>query len=183
MPTTEATPPHLLTSPGTALGTVAYMSPEQVRGEPLDARTDLFSCGLVLYEMASGRQAFSGATSGVIFEAILNRAPASLLGLRPELPPELDRIIGKALEKDRGLRCQSAAEIRGDLKRLKRDIESGRAAQVRPVATGARHFPRARAWWWLHYLATLFATTPVVILFWKKPPPPRPPPDPTPVPA
>ncbi len=125
MPT--ATAEELLTSPGTAVGTVAYMSPEQVRGEELDARTDLFSFGAVLYEMAAGRQAFSGTTSGVILEAILNRAPAPLLRLNPGLPEELENIISKALEKDRKLRYQTASDLRADLQRLKRDTDSGRA--------------------------------------------------------
>ncbi len=125
---TAATAEELLTSPGVAIGTVAYMSPEQVRGEKLDARTDLFSFGAVLYEMATGRQAFSGNTTGVIFDAILNRAPTSPVRLNPELPSELERIINKALEKDREVRCQTASELRADLKRLKRDTESGRSA-------------------------------------------------------
>ena len=122
MPT--ATAEELLTSPGTAIGTVAFMSPEQVRGEELDARTDLFSFGLVLYEMATGRPAFPGNTSGVITEAILNRTPLPLEQLNPELPPKLEEIISKAIEKDRKLRYQHASDIRTDLQRLKRDSES-----------------------------------------------------------
>src|SRR5262249_37742506 len=117
-----------LTSPGAAIGTVAYMSPEQVRGEKLDARTDLFSFGVVLYEMATGKRPFTGDTSGLILESILNRAPSPSVRLNPGVPAKLEEVINKALEKDRNLRCQSAAELRADLQRLRRATESGRVA-------------------------------------------------------
>ena len=135
MPTVSASDEQLST-PGVPMGTLTYMSPEQVRGEELDARTDVFSFGLVLYEMATGRQGFTGGTSGVITDGILNRAPVALGRVNPDIPAELERIVNKALEKDRKLRYQNAADIRTDLQRLKRDTESSRVA-----ATGAMAGP------------------------------------------
>jgi serine/threonine protein kinase len=119
-----------LSTPGAAMGTLAYMSPEQARAKELDGRTDIFSFGLVLYEMATGKQAFSGSSSAEIFEAILNRTPVAPVRLNPEIPRKLEDIISKALEKDKKLRYQSAAEMRADLQRLKRDTDSGHSAVV-----------------------------------------------------
>src|SRR5262249_43784561 len=143
-PTIESSAEHL-TSPGTAVGTIAYMSPEQVRAKELDARTDLFSFGAVLYEMATGALPFRGESSGVIFKAILDGTPTAAVRLNPDVPAELERIINKCLEKDRDLRYQHASDIRTDLQRLKRDRESGRTAvaSVVPVVSKLRWSRRA----------------------------------------
>ncbi len=149
-----------LTSPGVAMGTVAYMSPEQARGEELDARTDVFSLGVVLYEMATGRPAFPGDTTAVIFDAILNRTPLSPTRANPALPDEFERIINKALEKDREVRYQSAAELRADLRRLRRDTSSERVAAARPKPA----WSRART---LALAAALAGIVLAVLLVWR----------------
>jgi serine/threonine protein kinase/Tol biopolymer transport system component len=162
------------TQSGMVLGTVGYMSPEQARGEKLDARTDLFSFGVVLYEMATGHQAFPGETSAVIFDGILNCEPAPVTALNPKIPQKLEEIIHKALEKDREVRYQTASDLRADLKRLKRDTTSGRVAAARPLTadqaaprTGPRHWRR-----WA--VAAIFVIVVGTVAFLLRPPLPAP---------
>jgi len=163
-----------LTSPGTMMGTVAYMSPEQVRGKELDARTDLFSFGAVLYEMATGTLPFRGETSAMICEAIVNRAPVAPVRLNPDLPAELERIINKALEKDRDLRYRSAADLETDLKRLKRDTDSGRMPLL-DTATVSRHeAPASKRWLKWGAIGALGTVAALLIIWLRTPlPPPR----------
>jgi eukaryotic-like serine/threonine-protein kinase len=160
-----------LTSPGTALGTVAYMSPEQVRAKELDARTDLFSLGAVLYEMATGTLPFRGESTGVIFESILNRTPIAAVRLNPELPAELERIISKCLEKDRNLRYQHASDIRSDLQRLKRDTESGKLPESLAVTAAERETPTTQRFWsmWAVLFTAVVIVTGVFFAWLRRP--------------
>ncbi len=170
VPTLSIEPEHL-TSPGVAVGTVAFMSPEQARGEEVDIRTDLFSFGAVLYEMATGKAPFDGPTTAVVFAQILTREPARPTDLNPHVPPELERIIAKALEKDRDLRYQTAAEIRADLKRLMRDTDSGRpsAAALDPAPAARRY----RSRWAIAGLALIAAVSSIVWLVNRRIPTPH----------
>ncbi len=163
-----------LTSPGTTLGTVAYMSPEQVRAKELDARTDLFSFGAVLYEMATGALPFRGESSGVIFKAILDTAPTPAVRLNPDVPAELEGIINKALEKDRNLRYQHASEMHADLQRLKRDTESGKSAAVIKSAPVSR---KRRLQWVAASAVGVIAAIVVAVFLWQSRHPAAPPVD------
>src|SRR3989449_7330207 len=161
-PTAGVSAEHL-TSPGTALGTIAYMSPEQVRAKELDTRTDLFSFGAVMYEMATGTLPFRGESSGVVFKAILDGTPASAVRLNPDLPAELERIINKCLEKDRNLRYQHASEIRADLQRLKRDTDSRKS----PAVTDSAPVAQNRRLRWIAASAGVVAALVLGLIFWQ----------------
>ncbi len=160
LPTIAVDPAHL-TSPGSTLGTVAYMSPEQARGEELDARTDLFSFGAVLYEMATGRQPFTGNTSAIIFDAILNKPPTAPVRINPDLPAQLEGVINKCLEKDRSLRYQTASDLRADLQRFKRDTQSSKIAAVSVTTSSPVPETKSRRW---PILAATFAVAIVAVL-------------------
>jgi serine/threonine protein kinase len=160
----QATQEVHLTSPGTAVGTVAYMSPEQARGQELDKRTDLFSFGAVLYEMTTGRMAFSGNTSALIFDSLLHKTPTSMVRVNPDLPPELEYIINKALEKDRALRYQSAGEMLADLKRLRRNSSSTKIEAAPPTEQPASPQKRKALWAAIAGVAVLAAA--LAGVFW-----------------
>jgi eukaryotic-like serine/threonine-protein kinase len=160
LPTLAVDGAHL-TSPGSAVGTVAYMSPEQARGEVLDARTDLFSFGTVLYEMATGRQPFTGNTSAIIFDAILNKPPTPPVRINPDLPAQLEGVISKCLEKDRSLRYQTASDLRADLQRFRRDTQSSKIAAVTAAPVPV---PQTRSRKWMAPAAAIVAVAVIALL-------------------